>query len=95
MQISGVKHINTSLLKNIFPAKLTTADRGVPYGGTIDSFINSGGVFELIIYEAFLERGVVLPRYFSFQTGYGIGTFPLTKDDDQLGDRVTDVYFEN
>ena len=32
----------TSLLKNVFPEKSTTADRGVPYGGTIDSFINSG-----------------------------------------------------
>ena len=32
----------TSLLKNIFPEKLTTAGRGVSYGGTIDSFINSG-----------------------------------------------------
>ena len=32
----------TSLLKNIFPEKLTTTDRGVPYGGTVDSLIDSG-----------------------------------------------------
>ena len=32
----------TSVLKNISPEKSTTADKGIPYGGTvIDSFINS------------------------------------------------------
>ena len=42
MQISEDKHINHVNLKNISLEKSTTAGRGVTYGGTVKSFINSG-----------------------------------------------------
>ena len=49
----------------------------------------------MTICEVFLERGFASARYICFQTGYEIETFPLTKDDAQMRDHVTDVYFKN
>ena len=43
------------LLKNKSPKKPTTTDRGVPYGGAINSLINFFSVFRLATCEAFLE----------------------------------------
>ena len=38
MQISEGKHVNSCPVKKV---QSTAADRGVPYGETVDAFINS------------------------------------------------------